>query len=256
MRSACRTARASSCSRRCGRSPPRRHRRGPDSQAPQRRWPSGAIARRRQRWPRRPTHRRSATVNAGYPPIIGTGSISIPCAVVSTTNATVGPSASAVATMTSARSASATKSAIPLTRQPSLSRARPQSTASHRKHRAGSTVRWSRAPSRTPDAGNHGPSSRPEPVDSQRRMHRAVNDHGAQRASGLDAEQAESSGSAGAAVLFVDRQSEHARLGQRLPLRCPARARRPARCDTSRPDRVRPDRESLACRHRPYDGIR
>ena len=51
-------------------------------------------------------------------------------------------------------------------------------------------------------------------------MHRAVNDHGTQRSSGLDAENPEiAQAAAGAAVLFVDRQAEHARVGQRLPLR-------------------------------------
>ena len=53
-RSACRTGRASSCSRPCARSPPRRRRPGPDSPAPQWRWPLGATVPHRRLSRRRP----------------------------------------------------------------------------------------------------------------------------------------------------------------------------------------------------------
>ena len=105
----------------------------------------------------------------------------------------------------------------------------PAATASRRPRRAGSTTRWCRAPFRPPTQATTRRAPASEPVDSQCRMHRAVNDRGTQRAAGLDAEDSEiGQASAGAAVLFVDRQAEHARVGQRLPqsaVTAPARPR-------------------------------
>ena len=126
----------------------------------------------------------------GSPPIIATGSMLMPDVVVSTTNASVRPSRRRSTTITSATSASATKSATPLTRQRSPSRSRLQprrhvgrvARAEQRRGRARLAGRQLGQPSRDPDA---------EPVDGQRRVHRALNHPGTQRSSRFDAEDAD-----------------------------------------------------------------
>ena len=176
---------------------------------------------------RRPTSTASTktsskrTVNAGCPPITGNGSTLTPVADVST------------ATTPESR-------ATRRSRRRRRRRRRSRRLRSHAKPtRTASRASKQRIAFRSasPEVSRRAASPRPhaEPVDGQRRVHGAVNDPGAQRPSRLDAEDPTSVEAA------VDRKAEHARVGQRLPLRVRLRAPRPARCGTSRRDRVRPD---------------
>ena len=245
-RSACRTARASWCSRPCARSPPRRRRPGPDSPAPQRHSRRGAAARRRRVSRSSTTTSSKRTVDAANPPIIGTGSTVTPDVVASTANRRphrcvvddhvghirIGDEVHDTAHQPAVAVASCLQPRRHVGRVP-------------RVEHAERAARLARGQTEAASAAPHA-----EPVDGQRRINGALNDPGAQCPSRFDAEDPDSR-----LRLPSISQPEHARVGQRLPLRVRLAARRPARCDTSRPDRVRPERESLACRHRPYDGI-